>query len=208
MSGFMPTIQLRGFGGASFINGSTPGTSGFDGAVLFPLGNRILVGPTAGFQWVGSSQVQTIGGGAPPSTFIHVDLGFKNGNFGGQLAFPVGGFVLGLHGGATVAGSTITQAEGFCGTGGPTLPAGCHVLSTTTTHDTVVGPFLGGYISHSIFPHVGVFVGYDYLRLKDTTAAGTPGGTGTSSGAHSIFDTHYSAVVAGFTLTFGRHHER
>jgi hypothetical protein len=32
MSGFTPSIQLRGFGGASFINGNTPPTAGFDGA--------------------------------------------------------------------------------------------------------------------------------------------------------------------------------
>src|SRR5579863_1886577 len=43
-------FQLRGFGGATIVNGNSPSTAGFDGAVLFPLGNRVLVGPTAGFQ--------------------------------------------------------------------------------------------------------------------------------------------------------------
>jgi len=38
-------FQLRGIGGVSFINGNTPATAGFDGAVLFPLGSRISIGP-------------------------------------------------------------------------------------------------------------------------------------------------------------------
>lgn len=187
-------LQFRGFGGATIINSNSPSTAGFDGAVLFPLGNRVLVGPTAGFQWVDSSIVKTIGGGPPPSTFIHTSVGFKTGNFGGRIAFPFGGWQVGIHGGATVAGSTITQAEGFCGNGTPTGgPAGCTVTSSTTTHDTVVGPFVGGYISHSIFSHVGVFVEYDYHHLKETKSS------------VSVFDLHDSDVVAGIVLSFGRH---
>jgi hypothetical protein len=207
-------FQLRGFGGATVINGNTPSTSGFDGAVLFPLGNRVLVGPTAGFQWVDSSIVKTIGGGPPPSTFIHESVGFKNGNFGGEVvilpfvsagqtysAFTLGDLSIGIRGGATVAGSTITQASGFCGNGTPTGgPAGCTTTSTTTTHDTVTGPFVGGYISHSIFSHVGVFVGYDYSRLKIT------GPSSGSSGASSTLNLHSNSVVAGVVLSFGRHH--
>src|SRR5262249_7821904 len=109
-------FQLRGFGGASFINGNTPATAGFDGAVPFPLGNHLLVGPTAGFQWVNSAIVQSVGSASSsPSTFIHTSVGFKNGNFGGAAVVPFGGFVLGIHGGATVANSTVTQAVGFCG---------------------------------------------------------------------------------------------
>jgi len=80
-------LQLRGFGGATFISGNTPATAGFDGAVLFPLANRVLVGPMAGFEWVDSSIVKTIGGGPPPSTFIHTSVGFKTGNFGGPSPF-------------------------------------------------------------------------------------------------------------------------
>jgi hypothetical protein len=199
MSGFTPTFQFRGFGGATFISGNTPGTAGFDGAVLFPLGNRVLVGPTAGFQWVDSSIVGKIGGGPPPSTFIHTSVGFKEGNFGGRIGFPFGGWQLGVQGGATVAGSTITQATGFCGNGTPTGgPAGCTTTSSTTSHDTVTGPFVGGYISHSIFSHVGVFVEYDYHRLKDQ--ATTPSGPKTT-----VFDLHRSDVVAGIVLSFGRH---
>ena len=89
-------FQLRGFGGASFINGNTPGTSGFDGAVLFPLGNRILVGPTAGFQWINSSIVNSIGSQQPGSTFIDTSAGFKEGRFGGRIGFPFGGWHLGV----------------------------------------------------------------------------------------------------------------
>ncbi len=190
-------FQLRGFGGATIINGNTPSTAGFDGAVLFPLGNRVLVGPTAGFQWVDSSIVKTIGGGPPPSTFIHESVGFKTGNFGGRIAFPFGGWQLGIHGGAAVASSAITQATGFCGTGTPTGgPAGCHVTSSTTTHDTVTGPSVGGYISYMFSPlahHVGVFVEYDYHRFKDTQSSAT------------VFDLHSSDIVAGIVLSFGRH---
>ncbi len=181
--GFTPTIQLRGFGGATLVNGNAPCATGFDGAVLFPIGNRVLVGPTGGFEWICSSLVQTIGGGPPPSTFINTSVGFKNGNFGGRIAFPLGGWQLGIHGGATVAGSTITQNVGSCD-----VTAGCTILGTTTTHDTVVGPFVGGYISHSIFSHVGVFVEYDYHRLKD----------------NNVFDVSDRAVVGGIVLSFGR----
>jgi hypothetical protein len=194
-SAFTPTIQFRGFGGATFVSGNTPAAAGFDGAVLFPLGNRVLVGPTAGFEWVDSSIVKTIGGGPPPSTFANESVGFKTGNFGGRIAFPFGGWQLGVHAGATVASSKITQNEGFCGTSStnPTAPPTCTVTSSSTTHDTVVGPFVGGYISHSIFPHVGVFVEYDYRRLKDTKSS------------VSVFDLHDNDVVAGIVLSFGRH---
>jgi Skp family chaperone for outer membrane proteins len=190
MSGFTPTIQLRGFGGATIVNGNTPSTAGFDGAVLFPLGNRVLVGPTAGFQWVGTSIVSTIGGGPPPSTFINTSVGFKNGNFGGQIGFNLSGWELGIRGGATVASSTITQAEGFCGNGTESGgPAGCTTTSSTTTHDRITSPFVGGYISHSIFSHVGVFAEFDYHRLKD----------------NNVFDLSDRVVVGGVALSFGRH---
>jgi hypothetical protein len=185
--GFTPSVQIRGFGGATIVNGNTPCATGFDGAVLFPLGNRVLVGPTGGFEWICSSLVMTIGGGPPPSTFINQSVGFKNGNFGGRIAFPFGGWQLGIHGGATVAGSTITQNGGVC------LTSGCTISSTAATHDTEVGPFVGGYISHLIFSHVGVFVEYDYHRLKDTKSS------------VSVFDLRDSDVVAGLLLSFGRH---
>ncbi|MGH9745771.1 MAG: outer membrane protein [Candidatus Acidiferrales bacterium] len=194
MSGFTPAFQFRGFGGASIINGNTPGTAGFDGAVLFPLGNRVLVGPTAGFQWVDSSIVSHFGSMTPGSTFANESVGFKEGNFGGRIGFPFGGFQISVQGGATVASSIITQNTGFCGNGTPTGgPAGCMTTSSTTAHDTVVGPFVGGYISHSIFSHVGVFVEYDYHRLKDTKSS------------VSVFDLHHGDIVAGLVLSFGRH---
>ena len=88
---------------------------------------------------------------------------FKNGNFGARLAFPFGGRQLGIHGGATVAGSTLTQATGFCGNGTPTGgPAGCTTISSATRHDIVVGPFVGASVSYSIFSHVDVFTEFDY----------------------------------------------
>ena len=192
-------FQLRGIGGASLINGNTPTTGGFDGAVLFPLGNRISIGPTAGFQWINSSIVNSIGSHQPGSTFIDTSAGFKNGNFGGTVGFPFGGFQLGIQGGATVANSTITQQSGFCGLGNATSPAGCTVTNTTTTHDTVVGPFVGGYIQHSIFAHVGVFVGYDYSRLKITLPSS--GSTPTSS--QTTLDLNRNTVEAGFTFYVG-----
>jgi len=45
--------QLRGSGGPSIINANTPATAGFDGAVLFPLGNRAVAGPTPGCSGIG-----------------------------------------------------------------------------------------------------------------------------------------------------------
>ncbi|HEV2486529.1 MAG TPA: hypothetical protein VGT08_13425 [Terracidiphilus sp.] len=215
MSGFVPSIQLRGFGGASLINGNRPSTSGFDGAVLFPLGNRVLVGPTAGFQWVDSSIVKTIGSHQPGSTFVDASAGFKEGNVGleADILILVSAAThqrmvswmdidIGVTGGATVANSAITQASGFCGTGGPTAPPGCTVLSTTTTHDMVVGPFVGGYLLHPISSHIGIFVAYDYRRLNDTK----PNPTNPSGPSVSVFDLHSNDVVAGIVLSFGRHH--
>ena len=190
------SFQFRGFGGASFVNGNTPATAGFDGAVLFPLGNFVLVGPTAGFQWVNSSIVSSIGSMTPGSTFGNTSVGFKEGNFGGQIGFHLSGWELGVRGGATVAGSTINQSAGFCGTETPTS---C-TSSTTTTHDTVTGPFAGAYISHSIFSHVGVFVEYDYVRLEDTK----PNPTNPSGPAISVFALHNNAVFAGFVMQFPR----
>lgn len=203
MSGFTPTFQLRGFGGASFINGNTPATSGFDGAVLFPLGNHILVGPTAGFNWINSSLVNSIGSHQPGSTFINTAAGFKSGNFGAQIQIPFmffhpTGVHIDIHAGATVANSTITQAEGFCGLGNATSPAGCNVTSTTTTHNTVIGPFLGGYISHSIFPHVGVFAGYHWIHLKDTSSGGST--TGSSGGSQTLFDLNQNEIKLGIEI--------
>jgi len=199
-SGFTPSIQLRGFGGVSFINGNTPASAGFDGAVLFPLGNRILVGPNAGFQWVDTSLIRMIGSMTAGSTFVNATGAFKNGNFGGQFGFSLSGYQLGLRAGATVAGSAITQKSGFCAAPNATNPTGgCVVSSTTMTHDTVVGPFVGGYISHSIFSHVGVFVEYDYARLKDQTTSPTSGAKVT------VFDVHGNNLIGGFVVTFGRH---
>jgi hypothetical protein len=191
MSGFAPVIQLRGFGGATIVNGNAPSTAGFDGAVLFPLGNRVLVGPTAGFQWVDSSIITSFGSMTAGSTFGNESVGFKEGNFGGQVVFVfpregrrLRGWELGIRGGATVAGSTITQKEGFCD---PT--AGCIFSSISTLHDTITSPFVGGYISHSIFSHVGVFAEFDYHRLKDS----------------NVFDVSDRSVVGGIVLSFGRH---
>jgi uncharacterized membrane-anchored protein YhcB (DUF1043 family) len=194
-------FQLRGFGGATIINGNSPSTAGFDGAVLFPLGNRVLVGPTAGFQWVNSSIISSIGSMTAGSTFANQSVGFKEGNFGGQIALNLSGWELGIRGGATVASSKITQATGFCGTVGPTAPPTCTVTGSTTTHDTVTGPFVGGYISHSIFSHVGVFVEFDYSRFKDTK----PNPTNPTGPSVSVFDLHNNAAVAGLVLSFGRH---
>jgi hypothetical protein len=182
MSGFTPTFQLRGFSGPSFINGNTPATAGFDGAVLFPLGNRIMIGPTGGFQWVNSSIVQTIGSQQPGSTFINTSAGFKNGNFGGRIAIPfqfthpTGALVdaFSIDAGAIIANSTITQQSGFCGLGNATSPAGCTVTSTTSSSNTGVGAFVGGHISHSIFPHVGVFAGFTHYFLPTIPSPSGP----------------------------------
>lgn len=194
MSGFTPTFQLRGFGGPSDINGNTPASAGGDGAVLFPLGNRILVGPTGGFNWINSSIVQTIGSQQAGSTFINTSVGFKQGNFGGQIEFPYKPIDIGIHGGASVVNSSITQQSGFCGLGNATSPSGCNVTSTTNTSSTGIGSFVGGYISHSIFPHVGIVVGYDYHFLPTISS---PSGSSLPS-----INVHSNQVVAGITLDF------
>lgn len=211
-------FQLRGFGGAAFINGHTAATAGLDGAVLFPLGNRLLVGPTAGFQWVDSSIVKTVGTRQPGSTFIDTSAWFNQVNLGARAEYrfhygvngsgygnPIDKYYrdvwdVGVEAGVTVANSKITQQLGFCGQGNATSPAGCNVFSTVKTHDTVTSPYVGGYIGHSIFPHVGIFVGYDYhFGLKDTKA--NP--TNPSGPRVNVFDLHYSTVKAGVLFNIG-----
>jgi hypothetical protein len=208
VAGVTPIIQLRGFGGASFATSSTQGTAGFNSAVLFPLGNRLLVGPMAGFQWIDNSIVNAIGSHQPGSTFIDSSASFRNGNFGGEIAFPLhGDWALFIHAGATVANSSVTQQSGFCGGTGPTAPLGCTVFNTTTTHDTVVGPFVGGYISHSIFSHVGVFAGFDWIHLNNTNSGTTTSpSSSSSSGSQTSFNVHHNNVVAGLTVTVGGRH--
>lgn len=201
-SGITPTIQLRGFGGASFGNGDTLGTAGFDAAVLFPLGNRVLVGPSAGFQWIDNSIVHSIGSQQPGSTFVNTTAGFKNGNFGGEVAFPLHEhWALFIVGGATVANSNVTQQSGFCGGTGPTAPAGCTVIGNADTQDTVVGPFIGTRVFHSFFRHGGAYVEYDWTHLKDAKS-GTSSGS-SSSASQPVFDVHHNSVVAGLNFTFG-----
>jgi hypothetical protein len=195
-------FQLRGIGGASFINGNTPSTAGFDGAVLFPLGNRVLVGPTAGFQWVDSSIVNSIGSMSAGSTFIDTSAGFKNGNFGGRIGFPFGGWQLSVQGGASINWSSLIQASGFCGLGNATSPAGCTTSSTTTTHDTIVGPFAGGYISHSVFSHVGVFAGYDYSRLTITLPSS---GSSTPTSSQTTLDLNRNTIDFGIEFTLHKY---
>jgi hypothetical protein len=56
--------------------------------------------------------------------------------------------------------------------------------------------------------HAGVFTGYDWVHLKDTTSAGTSGSSSTPSGTRTIFDLSYGNVITGFNLTFGTRHEK
>jgi RHS repeat-associated protein len=106
-----------GFGGATFVNGNAPSVAGFDGVVLFPLGNRVLVGPTASYEWVNSSIVKTVGGGQPPPTGTANDLNFTgeytvNGNRVSilyQFNKPLGVLVDAFSGTTSVVGT------GTCG---------------------------------------------------------------------------------------------
>lgn len=187
------SVELRAFGGASIVNEKAPGTAGFDGAVLFPLGGLVHVGPTVSFHWVNSATTSSIGSMTPGSTFENTGVGFKEGNFGGQIGLNLSGWELGVRGGAIVASAKISEVAGFCGSTGCTS-------SSTTTHDTVTGPFAGGYISHSIFSHLGIFVEYDFHSAKDTTSGNT------TSGPQTVFDVHENSVVGGIVLFFGGHH--
>ena len=201
-------FQLRGYGGVSIAKDSSPSTVGVEGAMLLPLGNRILVGPSASFQRIDSFLVNSIGGGHAPSTFMHTSVSFENKNFGGSLVFiPHGAWQLGVQGGATIAGSTIAQQSGFCGVGGPTAPAGCQVLSTTKAHATIVGPFVDAYASHPIRNGLGAFVGYEYHRMKYASSAAA-GSSDLSISRPTDFDSHYQNVVGGITLTFRMHHKK
>jgi hypothetical protein len=170
-------FQLRGFGGTSFINGSTPATFGFDGAVLFPLGNHVLIGPTAGFEWINSSIVHSIGSRQPGSTFVDSKTRLNEGKFGVGVEFSLSnlfpqagntpnanstGWRVGIGGGLAIAGSNTTQQSGFCAGTGGSLPPGCNVVSNVREHDTANGLFVEAYVSHPILPHVEVFVGAEY----------------------------------------------
>lgn len=163
-------VEVRTFGGIGFINGNNPAAAGVDGDVRFHLWNELIIAPTAGVQWLGSSQVQMLGGGTPPATFINTSDGSWIGNFGGELAHPIRKFEVGVRGGAAVVRSSITQVSGFC-----TITGGCSVSSSTKTHSTGVGSFVAGYASYSICPHFGVFAEYDHHFLP--TIQAQPGGS-------------------------------
>ena len=100
------------------MNGNAPSVAGFDGAVLFPLGNRVLVGPTAEYEWVNSSIVKTIGAGPTQSASTNAnDLNFTgeytvNGNRVSilyQFITPTGILV------DAFSGSTSVVGTGTCG---------------------------------------------------------------------------------------------
>lgn len=207
-SSFTPEVAFRGFVGASIVNGNAPSTAGFDGAVLFPLGDRVLLGPMARFQWVDRSIVATVGSHQAGSTFIDTRVAFNEGDFEASLAFPFGGWQIGVQGGATLASASITQAEGFCGGTTPTGSSStiCTVTSSTNTNATIVGPSVGGYVSHSLFSHAGVFVEYDWSHLNDTTSSGSSGTTSSSStGSSAVFNVNNNSLTVGFDFTFGGH---
>ena len=186
---FAPIFLLRGFGGVTLINGNAPSAAGFDAAVLFPLGHLVHLGFASGFQWSDSSVVSMAGGsgGSGPSTFINTSVGFKSGNFGGRLGLAAAGWELGLNAGVTVDGSSITQNEGACNTGG-SAGTGCIVTSTTKMYGAIVGPYAGPYVSRSIFHHVAVFAEGDFRHQKD---------------GH-LFNNNSGSLVGGVVLSFGR----
>ena len=113
-----PVSQFGGLGGTEVVNGNAPSVAGFDGAVLFPLGNRVLVGPTAEYEWVNSSIVKTIGAGPTQSASTNAnDLNFTgeytvNGNRVSilyQFITPTGILV------DAFSGSTSVVGTGTCG---------------------------------------------------------------------------------------------
>ena len=112
-----PGPQFGGFGGSAIVNGNAPSVAGFDGGVLFPLGNRVLVGPAASYEWVNSSIVKTVGGGPPLTGTTANDLNFTgeytvNGNRVSilyQFTTPTGILV------DAFGGSTSVVGTGTCG---------------------------------------------------------------------------------------------
>lgn len=182
-------VEVRAFGGAAFINGNTPATAGADGAVVFSVWKYLHAGPTAGVQWMDTSQLQAIGSEMPGSTFIKTSADFWSGNFGGQLAFPIRRFEVGFRGGAMVARSAVMQVSGFC-----TITGGCTVSGSTSTHSTGVGSFVGVYGSYPICRHTGVFAEYDYHFLPSIQAQ--PGGSLPPINSHAN-DLHF-----GFRFKF------
>ena len=81
--------------------------------MLFPLGNRVLVGPTAGYEWVNSSIVKTVGGGLSLTGTTANDPNFTgeytvNGNRVSilyQFNQPLGVLVDAFSGNASVVGT-------------------------------------------------------------------------------------------------------
>jgi hypothetical protein len=167
-------FQVRGFGGVAFEGDHTPAKFGFDFAMMFPLGDGLLVGPMAGYERVNDAVVAKVGPAPPPSTFIIDSAKINAGTFGGRIEKNLGGgWLVGAEGGAIVARVDVTQQEGFCSPPGGSRPPGCQVFGTASGQDTRVAPFGGAYIERFLCPHVAAFAEYEYSGLDEEIVSGT-----------------------------------
>jgi hypothetical protein len=131
--------------------------------------------------------------GTTVSTFMRTSVGLNAGNIVAVAGYASGPWQIDAHAGVTIADAGVHQQTGICGgSAGP----GCTVFSTTTSHDTVVGPTVGARLSRMIYPQVGVYVEYDHTWLKDT------GVLPTSGARFTIFDLNENTVVGGVSFYF------
>jgi len=178
-----PEIQFGANGGASFFNGNASPAFYIYGSALWG-GNTFKVGPIGGYEQVSDAPAGSIGGHGPGQTFVNQTLRSRIPTFGAQfVAETWRGVTLEGSGGLAIVRQTEGLASGFCGLGNATSPAGCHVLSMTTTQNTGVGAFAQGGFSFALTQHISLTTG---LRYVHQPAIKSPSSSGSSISVNQV----------------------
>lgn len=178
----MPSIHIGADGGSSFFNGNTPPTFNLHGAALW--GKKFMVGPMGGYGQTSIAPAGSIGGHAAGQTFVDQTLRSHSGMFGAEFEADTWRVAkLEFGAGANVVGQTINNAAGFCGFGNATSPAGCHVFTTKTTHNTGIGSFVQGGVSFKVTHHLSLTTG---LRYETQPSIKSPASSGSSIGVNRL----------------------
>jgi hypothetical protein len=193
------TFQFGTDGGASFFNSNRPAFFDITGAVLW--GGRNQIGLMAGYGQTSSALAGSIGGHAAGQTFIDQTLSSKTGMFGAEFARETWGVAkLELIVGADVVGQTTNNTAGFCGLGNATSPAGCHIFSTKTIHNTGIGSFVGGDFSYKLTHGLSLTTG---IRYDTQPSIKSPASSGSNIGVNRV------TVFGGlqFNYNWSRHQD-
>ena len=170
-----PAIQIGGNGGVSFLNGNTAPTFNLYGSALW--GKRFMFGPIAGYEQTSDLPAGSIGGHGAGQTFVDQIVRSHSLKFGAEFAANLfRGARAEAGGGFAAAWQTTQDSAGFCGFGNATSPAGCHVLGTTTTHNTGIGSFVQGDIAWKITHRLSLTTGIRYdtePSIKSPSSSGS-----------------------------------